>query len=433
MARSMQTDMIRHLLTILFLLTATATSAFAAPIMKGDINHDLKVDLTDLILALQVSAGMLPDPAIVHFDADVDGDLKIGVAEALYAANAAPGPIIAGCPVFPATAIFNTRIDNIAQFPVHAGSTAWKSLIDASGTRRLHLDWGTNEDQSLHETYWGIPYNVVDGISVSSNWPIMTYNNGWPDESDCGVANGAGGYNLQRNCEAVSTPRLPIPTNSTIKVEGGYCPVGTTCPGGDHHILVIEEATCRLWEAYYADGAAVQSANGSWDLYCSAAWDLNSLEQRPIGWTSGDAAGLPILPLLARVDEANAGEVKHALRITLRSNVMAKSYVWPATHQAGRESGSIPFGALMRLNDDFVVPANWTTQAKALATAMKRYGAYVADNGSDLYIQGEPSGQWLEETWDQLQSIALNQFDFVSLDSITSRPDFNVNSLAASW
>jgi hypothetical protein len=428
--------MIRQLLGVLILLTATATWTFAAPIVKGDINNDLKVDLTDIILALQVSAGMSPDPATVHVDADVDGDLKIGLAEALYAANAiitaTSGPIIAGCPVFPATAIFNSRIDNTTQFPVHAGSAAWKSSI--GDTRRLHLDWGTNENPSLHDTYWGIPYNVVDGIAATTTWPIMTYNDGWADESDCAVANGSGGYNLQRDCSAVATPRLPIPTNATIKVEGGYCPVGITCPDGDHHILVVEKATCRLWEAYHATpGSAGQSANGSWDILSSAAWDLNSLDQRPAGWTSGDAAGLPILPLLARVDEANAGEVKHALRITLRANVMAKSYVWPATHQAGRDSGSIPFGALMRLKDNFVIPANWTTQAKALATAMKRYGAYVADNGTDLYIQGEPSGQWLEATWDQLQSIALNQFDFVNLNSITSRPGFNVNSMAASW
>jgi hypothetical protein len=520
--KAMAYQLIRHFVSILVLVTATATWTFAAPPTPGDINHDLKIDLTDIILALQVSVGM-SSPAMISPGADVDGDLKIGIAEALYAAHAVTsvkdintysllgangtltgtaiaitlpegtdltaliatfsatggsvkvgntvqvsgstpnnfttplvytvtaadgstkiytvtvtiatsGPTIGGCPVFPATAIFNSRIDNISQFPVHASSAAWKSSIDATGERRLHLDWGMNENPSLHDTYWGIPYNVVDGITATTTWPITTYNDGWPDESDCVVANGSGGYNLQYDCSAVATPRLPIPTNATIKVEGGYCPVGMTCPDGDHHILVVETATCRLWEAYHATpGSAGQSANGSWDILSSAAWDLNSLAQRPAGWTSGDAAGLPILPLLARVDEANAGEVKHALRITLRSNVMAKSYVWPARHQAGRDSGSIPFGALMRLKESFVIPANWNTQAKALATAMKRYGVYVADNGSDMYIQGEPSGQWQETTWDQLQSIALSQFDFVSLDSITSSPGFDANSMAASW
>ena len=515
-------QLIRHFLSVLVLVTATATQTFAAPPAPGDINNDLKIDLTDIILALQVSVGMSPSAAIDP-GADVNGDLKIGVAEALYAANAVivakdintysllgvngtitgtaiaitlpegtnltavvatfsttgglvkvgntaqvsgstpnnftnplvytvtaadnsmknytvtvtiatSGPTIGGCPVFPATAIFNSRIDNTTQFPVHASSAAWKSSIDATGARRLHLDWGMNENPNLHNTYWGIPYNVVDGIAATTTWPIMTYNDGWPGESDCAVANGSGGYNLQRDCRAVVTPRLPIPTNATIKVEGGYCPVGMTCPDGDHHILVVETATCRLWEVYHATpGSSGQSANGSWDILSSSAWDLNSLAQRPAGWTSGDAAGLPILPLLVRVDEANAGEVKHALRITLRSTVMAKSYVWPARHQAGRDSGSIPFGAVMRLKESYVIPANWNTQAKALATAMKRYGVYVADNGSDMYIQGEPSGQWQEATFTQLQSIALSQFDFVSLNSITSIPGFNANSMAVSW
>jgi hypothetical protein len=412
--------MIRYFLNILFFLTITAVPACLAHAEQGDVNSDQQVDLADLILALQISAGMSPNPATIHLSADVDGDQKIGMAEVIYAANffitakeitaysllgvsstiegaaisitlpygtnltslvatfsttgasvrvgntiqtsgatannftspviytvtAADGstrkytvsattapatsPTIAGCQIFPATAIFNSRIDDTAHFPVHASNTAWKAAIDSTGPRRLHLDWGTTEDQNQHDTYWGIPYNVVDGSSVTTNWPIMTYDNGWADESDCAVANGSGGYSLQRDCSAVSKPRLPIPTDATVKVEGGYCPIEQSCPDGDHHILVVEKATCRLWEAYYAAGAGGQSANGSWDLYGSAAWDLNSLEQRPEPWTSGDAAGLPILPLLVRVDEANAGEIKHALRVTLRSGVMAKSYVWPA-------------------------------------------------------------------------------------------------------
>lgn len=346
--------------------------------------------------------------------------------------STATGPTIAGCQVFPATAIFNTRIDDVTQFPAHPSSAAWKSAIDSTGSRRLHLDWGTNEDQTQHSSYYGIPYNVMDGSTVPTTWPVATYSGGVPDESDCAVPNGSGGYKIQRGCSATSNPRLPIPTDATVKIEGGYCPVGQTCPDGDHHILVLEKATCRLWEAYYAGGSAEQSVNGSWNLYGSAAWDLNSLVQRPAGWTSVDAAGLPVLPLLARFDEANAGEVKHALRITLRSGVMARANVWPARHQAG-QSGPIPFGALLRLRADFVIPSTWTTQAKALATAMKRYGVYVADNGSDMYIQGEPSAQWQDATWSQLQSITLSQFDFVSLDSITSRAGFNPDSLAATW
>lgn len=487
--------MIRNIIFLLFLLSATAGPAFAGNAAKGDINHDLKVDLTDVILALQMSAGMSPNPAGIYLSADVNSDQKIGLAEAIYAANAllaakditaysllgvnaiiagtaisvtlppgtsltslvatfsttgtsvkvgnmvqasgstannfagsiiytvaafdgstknymitaavaTSGPTIAGCPIFPVTAIFNARIDNTTQFPAHANSATWKSLIDSTGTRRLHLDWGTNEDQSLHDTYWGIPYNVVDGTTVTTNWPTVAYTEGWPDESDCAVADGSGGYNMLRDCSTASNRHLPIPPDANVKVEGGYCPAGQTCPDGDHHILVVEKATCRLWEAYYAGTSAGQSTNnGPWELLCSAAWDLNSLVQRLAGWTSGDAAGFPILPLLVRVDEANAGEVKHALRITLRSSVMKNTYVWPARHQAGRSTGSIPFGAILRLRADFVIPPTWTTQAKAIATAMKQFGAYVADNGSDMFIQGEPSAQWQGATWDQLHPL----------------------------
>jgi hypothetical protein len=340
---------------------------------------------------------------------------------------------LSGCQIFPSAAIFNTRIDNTTSFPVHASSSAWKNVIDATGTRRLHLDWGQSEDQSQHSSYWGIPINVVDGTSVHTNWPQVSYSGGVPDESDCAVPDGSGGYNLQRGCQAVATPRLPIPQDASLKVEGGYCPVGQDCGASDHHILVLEAGRCRLWEAYYATGLAEQSANGAWALYGSAAWDLNSLEQRPDTWTSADAAGLPIMPLLVRADEASAGEVKHPLRVTLQASRMAASYVWPARHKAGAGAGAIPFGALLRLRADFVIPSNWTTQAKAVATAMQRYGLYVADIGSDLYIQGEPSAQWQSDTWTQLQSITLSQFDFVSLSAITSLAGFNPNSLAASW
>ncbi len=424
-----------RMMLILFLLSSLSGPSAIEAAALGDINNDLKVDLADVILSLQIGAGITPDGGGVDPSADVNGDQRIGVEEAIFATNAlvtATGPAIAGCPVFPASAIFNSRIDDTSKFPIHASSSAWKSLIGS--TRRLHLDWGTNEDQDQHETYWGIPYNVVDTGSAATSWPSVSYGDGWPDESDCAVPNGSGGYTIQRDCSAAGDARLPIPIDSQVKVEGGYCPPGTTCPDGDHHILMVEKPGCRLWEAYYAGAEAGQStANGPWNLLCSGAWDLNSLTQRPDGWTSGDAAGFPILPLLARVDEANSGEVKHAIRVTFRSSVMARSYVWPARHQAGQSGGSIPFGAILRLRADFAIPANWTTQARAIATAMKRYGLYVADNGSDMYIQGEPSAQWQEDTWDQLQSIALSQFDFVSLSSITSRPNFNPDSLAATW
>src|SRR5438270_7820228 len=116
---------------------------------------------------------------------------------------------------------------------------------------------------------------------------------------------------------------------------------------------------------------------------------------RPDGWGSADAAGLPITPLLAKSSEAATGEIRHALRVTFRNQFMSVNHVWPARFAVGLEDpGLIPFGSLLRLKSDFVIPDNWSPQAKAIALAAKRYGMYVADNGMDFFVQGEPSDNW---------------------------------------
>jgi hypothetical protein len=173
---------------------------------------------------------------------------------------------------------------------------------------------------------------------------------------------------------------------------------------------------------------------GQWSAYSTAAWDLRSNAMRPDSWTSGDAAGLPIAPLLVRVDEASAGAIPHALRVTFRDSVLARAYVWPARHRAGGDTpGGIPFGAVLRLKAGVTIPSNWTTQAKAIAAAMQRHGLYVADIGSDLYVQGEPSLQWDANTISQIQTLHMNQFEFVDMGSVTGDARFSVDSFAASW
>ena len=154
---------------------------------------------------------------------------------------------------------------------------------------------------------------------------------------------------------------------------------------------------------------------------------------RPDGWTSGDAAGLPIAPLLVRASEASRGDIPHALRVTFRDAVLASTYTWPARHRAGNSLGGIPFGALLRLKASFSIPANWSTQAKAIATAMQRHGLYVADIGSDLYVQGDPGVQWSSSTISQIQSLHAGDFEFVDLGVVTRDPRFDPNSFAASW
>jgi hypothetical protein len=341
--------------------------------------------------------------------------------------------MIGDCEMFPAGAVFNTRIDDAVRFPAHANSAAWVASIGAGV--RFHADWGTNEDPAQPSTYWGIPVNSIG--AQQTDWPLVAFDfgasgvsseTGWPDESDCAMATG-GGFALTRGCNGVaaSERRFPFPQAALAKAEGGNCDDPATC--GDHHVLVVEQGQCRLWEAYFA-----YRLSNQWYALATAAWDLKSLSLRPATWTSGDAAGLPITPLLARAAEASGGAVNHALRVTLRDGVLANTFAWPARHAAGGATpGGIPFGALLRLKADFAIPATWTPQAQALATAMKRYGLYVADIGSNFYVQGEPSAQWDPATISQLQSIAMSSMEFVDLGAVTGDARWSADSMAASW
>lgn len=367
--------------------------------------------------------------------------------------SAASGPTISGCEMFPATAVFNTRIDSL---PVHPDNTLWMQggtrTVPGTGvtqtvyslspaTRRFHADFGTSEDSTLVDGYYGIPYNVVDGTAATTLWPRISFDaqdsrDGWTgttEESDCAMAVDSSsdhGHQIRAGCDTLTSEqrRFPIPLDSMLKVEGGS-------NGGDHHLLTVEAGSCRLWEAYYA-----YKNNGVWSTLSTAAWDLKSNAMRPDGWTSTDAAGLPVLPLLLRADEASSGEIKHALRVTFQNSRMRSSwrhnwdgaYVWPARHAAGG-GGDIPFGSLLRLRSGFVIPGHWTVQAKAVAVAMQRYGLYVADNGSNFYVQGEPSVKWDPATIEQLQTLALDQLEFVDTTPITSHPKFSPNAYQAQW
>ncbi|WP_427914565.1 hypothetical protein ACPWT1_06520 [Ramlibacter sp. MMS24-I3-19] len=349
------------------------------------------------------------------------------------AATASSAVMLGDCEMFPSQAVFNTRIDDTTRFPAQASSASW--IASVGSTTPFRADWGTGVDPTQRNNYYGIPFNLVDGTASTTNWATLQYDFtpsgvstavGWPHESDCAVPNGSG-YTLTRGCSTVpaTNRRFPIPT-ATVLNEGGTCNDPNTC--GDHHLAVVEQGACRLWEAYSA-----YKLGSQWYALSTAAWDLKSLALRPSTWTSGDAAGLPITPFLAKAAEASSGEIRHALRVTFRDAAIANSFVWPARHSAGSTAGSIPFGALLRLRADFVIPDNWTTQAKAIATAAKRYGLYVADIGMDFYVQGEPSAAWDTSTFSQLATIPLSQMEFVDMGNVTRDPRFSADSMAASW
>ncbi len=348
---------------------------------------------------------------------------------AIGGASNTPGAAatLGSCAAFPSDAAFNTRVDSL---PVHAQSSTW---ITSIGTNvAFHGDWGRNEDQADWSNYFGIPINTIDGASLlDTNWPTVNFSitdpragngDGVPEESDCAsIVQGT----AQRPCSAVAAAsrQFPYPQPTRLKAEYGACNDAQQC--GDRHVLVVDQRTCTLWESYYS-----YQVSGQWFAYSTAAWGLNELTLRPDTWTSGDAAGLPIAPLIARVGEASAGEMNHALRVTFQEGLLDRSYQWPARHAAGGATpGGIPFGAVLRLQSSFTIPTHWTTQSKAIARAMQRYGLYVADIGSNFFVQGEPSALWDPVTQGQLSNIRLQNMEFVDITPWQSRPGWNGNSL----
>ena len=329
-------------------------------------------------------------------------------------------PQIEGCQILPSDHLFNTPIDSL---PVHPNSAAFISTI---GTRNIHLDLGTETDQSSNE-YYGIPYNVVRGDSLT--WSELRFHSEDPDldwdptqESDC--ARGAN-HEFVSPCTATAAPKPLFPLPATPLVEGGLV-TDPEQPYGDHHILLLDADSCRLWELYHC----YPTASG-WDIFGAASFDLRSNELRPAGWTSADAAGFPILPLLLRADEASAGSIRHALRFTIPTNKIRTSYTWPARHLTnnGTASTDLPqMGQLFRIKASYTIPSNFNTQSRAILQALKTYGMYVADGGSAMYVQGEPSASWAEATFSQVQSVSSTAFEAVDLTPITERSGFDPDS-----
>jgi hypothetical protein len=346
------------------------------------------------------------------------------VASGADACVASTVPTLGGCAIFPANHIFNTPIDAL---PAHPNSAAFMATIGT--TRRLHLDLGTTVDQTSAEFY-GIPFNVVHGNSMT--WAPVRYSSTDPSmdwdptsESDCAVG---AAHSLTSPCTAAAAPSPVLPIPTTPLVEGGV-DTDPSQPYGDHHILLLDADTCVLWETYHSYPNKV----GGWDIFGSARFDLKSSALRPADWTSADAAGFPILPLLIRAEEANTGVIRHALRFTIESSKIRVAYTWPARHLTSNGTMSTnlpPMGQLFRLKASFAIPAAANTQAKAILQAMKTYGMYLADGGSDMFVQGDPNASWDDATFSAVQAVDASQFEAVDLSPIQARAGFDPNSAA---
>jgi hypothetical protein len=188
--------------------------------------------------------------------------------------------------------------------------------------------------------------------------------------------------------------------------------------GGDRHVLVVDTGSCRLYELFDAH----PNGDGSWQAGSGSVYDLASNALRPAGWTSADAAGLPIMPGLVRYDEVAAGEIHHAIRVTVPES--QNDYVWPARHAASDSSDAAlpPMGLRLRLRADVDI-SGLPTQARVVAQAMKTYGVIVADNGSGWYISGEPDERWDNDTLQSLGGLTGSDFEAVDAGSLMASPD----------
>ncbi len=271
---------------------------------------------------------------------------------------------------FPSDNLWNKDISAV---PVDPNSSAIITFIGS--TIGLHADFGAGQ---YNNSTIGIPYSVVN-----ASQPLLPVNfTAYGDESDAGP--------------------MPIPLTAPIE---GYPNPGT----GDRHVLVLDNGNCFLYELYSA-----YPQSGTWNADSAAVWDLLADEQRPYGWTSADAAGLPIFPGLIRYDEVTAGQINHAIRFTVQHS--SPGFTPPASHFASNSSDphAPPMGMRIRLKSSFNV-SPFSAANQVILNAMKKYGMIVADNGSSMYISGAPDDRWDNNDLHNLGSVTASNFEVVQI------------------
>jgi len=189
--------------------------------------------------------------------------------------------------------------------------------------------------------------------------------------------------------------------------------------GGDRHSITLQPSTGNFWETWQ-----MKKTNGGWQASNGAKFNLNTNALRPMGWTSGDAAGFPMLPALVRFDEVQRGTIEHALRLVVKHTRLGPIY--PARHHASRPQTSDPnvpaMGQRLRLKKSFVIPANWSRQEKAVLVALKKYGGMVADNGNFFSFSITPDDRWPQGSFDNLKSVDVSNFEVVKSTGVSEGP-----------
>jgi hypothetical protein len=289
----------------------------------------------------------------------------LGLGGAAASATRLPGA--PAWPVVPADNPWNRRVDRL---PVAASSAAIVRSIGLD--EHVHADFGSGlwEGSPI-----GIPVTVVSRATPRSRVSFE-----YADESD----------------------RVGYPIPAGVRIEGS----------SDHHALLVDRDACRLYELF-----ALRREGGGWAAGSGAVWNLRSNRLRPAGWTSADAAGLPILPGLARFEDVARGRIDHALRVTVSRT--RRAYVWPARHFASSDTDpALPrMGERLRLKRSYPI-ARFPRQARIVLQALKDYGLIVADNGSDWYVTGAPDPRWSNDQLHTLHGVPGSAFEVVDARSL---------------
>jgi hypothetical protein len=277
-----------------------------------------------------------------------------------------------GCPIFPANNAWNERVDTL---PVAANSA--QTIASIGADTGLHPDFGSGlyDGQPI-----GIPFDVV-----SKSTPRSHVSFDYSDESD----------------------HVAYPIPKTVHIEGGRASTG------DRHAILVDKSACRLYELF----ALYPTSSGGWKAGSGATWNLRSNHLRPAGWTSADAAGLPIFPGLARYDEVARGVIDHALRFTAERT--RRAYVYPARHYASSSDDPSlpPMGLRVRLKASVDI-SGFPRQTRIVLQALKTYGMILADNGSNWYVSGAPDPRWSNDALHTIGRITGSDFEVVDTTSL---------------
>lgn len=346
--------------------TGFADALSGAPLAARDGVPLLLVEPTVLPASIGTELTRLDARSMVVLGGDgaVSGRVLLAMSDDLDPNAPLPG----ACSVFPSDNVWNVPVDGL---PVAADSANMIAKIGLAS--HLHADFDAIGD--------GIPYNIV-----SPTTPTSTVTFDYSSESD----------------------HVPYPVPPSPVIEGG----------SDRHLLMVDPVTCRLWELY----AASQSGS-TWHAGSGATWDLTSNALRHDGWTSADAAGLPIFAGLVRYDEVAAGAILHALRFTAPST--CTGYIYPARHFASQTScgptSDPPMGLRVRLKASVDI-SGFGPQAQVVLTALKTYGMILADNGSPWYVSGAPDVRWNDDDLHQLQTLHGSDFEVVDTSGLVNGP-----------